>query len=59
MNLTRRRVLSLASGATAGALIPSRSFANTYPDRPVRMILPVPPGGTADTCAAHAVPMVV
>src|SRR5208283_2890738 len=51
MNLTRRRVLLLASGATAGALIPSQSFANTYPERPVHMILPVPPGGTADTCA--------
>ncbi len=51
MNLSRRRILLLAGMATAGALLPSESFAKNYPDRPVRMILPVPAGGTADTCA--------
>lgn len=51
MNLTRRCVLLLTGSATAGALLSPKSFANSYPERPVRMILPVPPGGTADTCA--------
>ncbi len=51
MKLTRRRVLLLAGGAAAGALMSPPGFAQTYPARPVRMIVPVPPGGTADTCA--------
>lgn len=51
MTITRRRALLLAGGAAAGALLPVASLAGSYPERPVRMILPVPAGGTADTCA--------
>lgn len=51
MTITRRRALFLAGSGAAGALLPAGSFAVSYPERPVRMILPVPAGGTADTCA--------
>ncbi|TDR94621.1 Bug family tripartite tricarboxylate transporter substrate binding protein [Enterovirga rhinocerotis] len=45
---TRR--LALGAGAAA-ILAPRSAFANTYPIRPVKWIVPYPPGGTTDVLA--------
>src|SRR5262245_27145466 len=50
MNLTRRRVLHLAAGAPALSFV-SLARAQSYPMRPVRIIVGFPPGGPTDTAA--------
>jgi tripartite-type tricarboxylate transporter receptor subunit TctC len=48
MKLPRRQFLYLAVGAAACA---AAACAQTYPARPVRMIVPLPPAGTTDVFA--------
>ncbi len=51
MRLPRRRFLRLAAGAAAFPVVPRRATAQNYPSRPVRIIVPVPPGGALDILA--------
>lgn len=50
MNFTRRRVLACA-GAIGIASTHIPSFADTYPSRPIRLVVAYPPGGSLDTIA--------
>ena len=49
--LTRRRTLTLAASALAPALLGGTAFAQAWPNRSVRLIVPYPAGGGADAIA--------
>jgi len=51
MKLSRRQILHLAAGATAIEAIPAVAWAQTYPMRPVRALVPFPAGGLTDSFA--------
>jgi tripartite-type tricarboxylate transporter receptor subunit TctC len=51
MKLPRRTFLHLAVGAAALPAVSRITWAQTYPSRPVRMIVPFAPGGTSDILA--------
>ena len=51
MNLPRRKLLHLAAGAVAAPVVLRPACADTYPSRPVHLIIGYLPGGSADMTA--------
>jgi tripartite-type tricarboxylate transporter receptor subunit TctC len=51
LKIHRRKFLHLAAGAAALPALPRLARAQAYPNRPVHLIVPYPPGGGADLLA--------
>jgi tripartite-type tricarboxylate transporter receptor subunit TctC len=51
MKFPRRTILRLAAAALAAPALPRVARAQTYPSRPITIIVPYPPGGPTDTIA--------
>ncbi|MEO5881191.1 MAG: tripartite tricarboxylate transporter substrate binding protein [Caldimonas sp.] len=48
------RAAALASLATLGAFVPAAGQTGTWPERPIRVVLPFPPGGPSDIVMRQA-----
>jgi tripartite-type tricarboxylate transporter receptor subunit TctC len=51
MKLPRRNFLHLAAGAAVLAAVLPFAWAQTYPTRPVTIVVPYPAGGPRHACA--------
>src|SRR5262245_5306207 len=48
MKITRRTFLHLAAGAAALPCMTRFAISQVYPSRPIRLLIPFPPGGSFD-----------
>jgi tripartite-type tricarboxylate transporter receptor subunit TctC len=57
MKIRRRHFLGCAASAAAASALPQMALAQTYPSRPVHMIVDLPPGLAPDVVARLAAPL--
>ncbi|HEY5965927.1 MAG TPA: tripartite tricarboxylate transporter substrate-binding protein, partial [Xanthobacteraceae bacterium] len=49
--MKRRAFLTSAAAVLSAAALPRDAFAQAFPAKPIKIIVPFPPGGPADTAA--------
>ena len=54
--LTRRSALAHGAALLSASMLAPAAFAQAFPTKPIRIVVPVPPGGPADTAVRIAQP---